>query len=73
MELKDRIGQRILVKMNRRGLYNQSIQEVKILEVSPSGTWVKLMNMDGHKFWKAVTDVSLVEVLKDLNSGKPKQ
>lgn len=70
MNITELIGCRVLI--SEKGRYNSSsIGEVKIMEVSPSGNWVKLMDIYGKKYWKPVTDVSLVEVLKDLKPEKP--
>jgi hypothetical protein len=66
------VGKRVLLKINHNKFYmGGDVQEYKVLEISESGNWVKLMNINGNKFWKAVSDVSFVEELKDLNSGKP--
>lgn len=73
MNVTELIGKRALLKLGNGGSFmrSTSIDEFKFLEVSPSGNWVKLMNMHGNKFWRAVTDVSLVETLKDLKADKP--
>jgi len=49
-----------------------NIIEVKILEISPTKNWVKLMNTHGNKYWRASAELDLVEVLIDLKDGKPK-
>lgn len=72
MLLKELIGQRLLIKgISGRFGSNSTVDEVKILELSPSGNWVKIMNGYGNKFWKSVTDIAVIEVLKDLRDGKP--
>ena len=60
------IGKRCLIKESTRGWNTTSIQEVKILEVSPSGNYVKLMNIHGTKYWRITTDLALVEQLVEL-------
>jgi hypothetical protein len=71
MDIRGFVGKRVLlaskVSWNENG-----VEEFKVLEVSPSGNWVKLMNTNTRKFWKAVASCTLVEVLKDLEA-KPKE
>jgi hypothetical protein len=70
MDIRKLVGERILVKCDNR--YGMSdVTEVRVLEVSPSGQWAKLMNINGLKFWKPVTSISLVEMLTELH-GEPK-
>jgi hypothetical protein len=64
MNIKDFVGKRCLLKLG--GGFNSKIDEYKILEVSPSGIWVKVMNLYGNKFWKSVQEVSFVEELLDF-------
>jgi len=65
MNIIELIGKRILIS-DSTGFGRASVNEVKVIEVSPSGNWVKLMNMYGNKFWKPLKDISLVEVLKSI-------
>lgn len=67
MNIQELVNKRCLFSVGV-GYNNQEVQEMKILEVSPSGQWVKMQSINGTKFWKPVTKVSLVEVLKDLIS-----
>lgn len=69
MELENLINKRCLIKNGERW-GNKEISEVKILELSPSKNFVRLMNEHGQKYWKSVTEIQLIEVLKDL-SGRP--
>lgn len=62
------VGTRCLLKL--AGSWGGSVEEYKVLELSPSKNWVKLMNMYGNKFWKPIQDVSLVEELYDLRTHK---
>lgn len=70
MNITELIGKRVLITENE-GYRGSKVTEIKILEIAPSGNWVKLMNMHGNKYWKPVQDLALVEVLKDLKPGKP--
>lgn len=63
MIVSEVIGKRILAKIGG-GL--AGVEEYRILEQSPSGHWVKLMNIHGAKFWRTVGEVALVEVLDPL-------
>jgi hypothetical protein len=69
IEVKDLVGKRILAKVG--ATYKMEIGEYRVLEVSSSGNWVKLMNMNGNKFWRSIGEVSFIEELVDLRSGKP--
>ena len=68
MDCRELIGERILAKLPGSIYNGGKVEELKVLEVSPSGKWVKIMNSDGRKFWKATADVALVEVLKSLEA-----
>ena len=58
------IGSRVLLTVPNGGYGSSKIVgEYKILEFSPSGTWVKLMNADGRRYWRQRVEVSVVEVL----------
>ena len=70
MRIQELVGKRVLLKVGHRTLYAASVEEYKVLEVSPSGNWVKLMNLNGYKFWKAVTEISFVEELRDLKAER---
>jgi len=65
------VGRRVLISGERR-FSNETVTEMKILEVSPSGQWVKMMSMVGTRFWRPTTNVSLIEVLLDLKVSEPK-
>jgi hypothetical protein len=67
--LDDIVGKRCLLKVS--GSYGSgTVDEYKVLEIAPSGTWIKLMNINGRKFWKAIMDVVLVEELLPLDRPK---
>ena len=61
------IGKRVLLKFGNR--YSESVSEYKIIEVSPSGNWIKIMNLNGRKFWKPVVEVAFIEELKSLEKA----
>jgi hypothetical protein len=74
MTAQDFLHKRILVTIKKRMNYSevQTVEEIKILEVSPSGNWIKTQDMDGRKYWKHYADLVIVEVLQTLekNPGK---
>jgi len=72
MNLKELVHKRILVAEKQQG-YNakQTVEEYKILEVSPSGNFVKLQNMNGNKFWKTSADIIPIEILIETET-KPR-
>lgn len=60
------VGQRVLVTFGPPPppLYHPSTaREFRVLEVSPSGVYVRLQNEDGRKLWHAVQNVQMLEVL----------
>ena len=67
MNIRDYVGKRCLLKVTKD--YSSEVQEFKIIEVSPSGNWVKLQsNYSGQKFWKQLSDIAFVELLQELES-----
>lgn len=65
MNIQELLHKRILVAENERGYSsNKTVKEIKILEISPSGNWVKIQNDNGNKYWLHSSDVIPVEVLK---------
>ena len=72
MNIIELIGSRVLLKIVRSSFSTQDVTEYKILEVSPSGNWAKIQNMNGNKFWKPLQEIAFVERLQDLNADRPK-
>lgn len=72
MNICDLVGKRVLLKStNDRFNYSNEPEEFKIIEISPSGAWVKLMNLNGKKFWRAIIAISFVEELIDFKQNNP--
>ena len=67
--VSENLGKRVLISTNSRYSSQQCVEEVKIIEMSPSGKFVKVCNSNGNKFWKLYTEVVLIEVLD--NETKP--
>lgn len=67
MNIGDLVGKRVLLKVSA-SVYGRSaeVTEYRVLEVSPSGVWLKLMNLYGNKFWKPVQEVAFVEELLEI-------
>lgn len=68
MDVRALLGKRCLMKMTQG--FGKDITEFRIVELSPSGNWIKLMNLSGNKFWKPLSDVALVEELIDLKAER---
>jgi hypothetical protein len=69
MKVTDLVGKRALLKVNSSScrMYDRGdVTEFRVLEASPSGSFIKLMNMYGQQFWKPVPDISFVEELVDI-------
>lgn len=64
--LRGLIGRRALLYVSPSRFSADKVQEMKIIEVSPSGQWTKLMNHNGTKFWKQTTEIAIVELLEFL-------
>lgn len=62
------VGKRLLVRIPgvNHSRYGANVIEAKILEASPSGNYVKLLNIWGEKFWKATSEITFIEELKTL-------
>jgi len=72
MDIKNFVGKRCLLKISNGGYSNHgNVDEYKVLELSPSGNWVKVMNLYGNKFWRLVTEISFLEELIDFKLDKP--
>lgn len=68
--IKDLVHKRVLVVENARiGSRDQVVQEVLIMEVSPSGNFTKIRDMNGRKYWKHTSDVTPIEVLLNLETS----
>lgn len=74
MDITKLLHKRVLVAEKLQGFNSKStVEEIKILEISPSGIWIKIQNMNGNKYWKNYSDINPIEVLNCLDLDKPKQ
>jgi hypothetical protein len=71
MIIEDLLHKRCLMK-DSSGWGNTGVREVKVLEISPSRNWAKLLNDYGQKYWKPTSEIQVIEILVDLKTGKPK-
>lgn len=63
MNIAKCVGKRCLVRIFPFSIYD--IIDVKVLEVSPSGKYVKLRYLvTGHTSWKETKDIKVLEVLE---------
>lgn len=69
MHIKDLVGKRALLKIGSNW-DSPGVLEYRVIEISPSENWVKLMNINGLKFWTAINDVAFVEELKEFKNKK---
>lgn len=73
ISLESLLGKRILARIDglkTRGMFSSDgrtmVREYKVLEASPSGAWIKLMDEYGSRFWRPIGDVKVVEILKAI-------
>jgi len=67
MTIKDLLHKRLLVA-EKEGRYseNKTVKEIKLLEISPSNNWVKIMDDNGRKYWVHQSDIIPMEILTSL-------
>ena len=63
--MKEILHKRVLVVAKGVGSRNE-IEELKILEISPTENWVKVQNLVGKKYWTHYSNITVVEVLNNL-------
>jgi hypothetical protein len=65
MNMRDLLHKRVLVAVRENGYRstNSTVSELLIMEVSPSGNFVKVRDVDGRRYWKSHADIVPVEVL----------
>ena len=66
MEIHELLHKRILTLSKERYGERKTVEELKILEISPSGNWTKVQNMNGNKYWVHSSDIVPVEVLAKI-------
>jgi hypothetical protein len=71
MNINELKGTRCLLKVSTGRYGSQDVTEYRVLEISPSGNWVKIQNINGAKFWKPVPELALVEKLTELRAEPP--
>ncbi len=65
INFKTFLNRRILIESYKKPI------EVKVLEVSPSGDYVKVENLNGEKEWLIKCVIEVLEVLEEVIEGKP--
>jgi hypothetical protein len=58
------VGKRILATLDATTFGRRCPEEYRVLEVSPSGNFVRLQNAHGNKFWRMAGEVAVLEELK---------
>ncbi len=67
MNIGELVGKRVLLRVGTSGFVRTAeVTEYRVLEISPSGVWVLLMNLYGTKFWKPVQELSFIEELREI-------
>jgi hypothetical protein len=68
--IRELVHKRILVatKESRGYSSQQIVTEVLVMEVSPSGNFTKLRDMDGRRHWRNTMDIVPLEVLSNLET-----
>lgn len=69
LEFKDCIGKRLLVK-RANAWFTDHPSEVKVIEISPSGEYIKLLMPDGHKYWYDVGNYMIMEILPEVKENR---
>jgi len=65
MKMIDLLHKRILIAAKSNSYSSSSIvTEFTVLEVAPSGNFVKVRDMDGRRYWKISADIVPIEVLE---------
>lgn len=68
--IKDLVHKRVLVAEKERGYSSEStVKEILIMEVSPSGNFTKIRDMDGRRYWKHTSEITPIEVLLNLEKS----
>jgi len=68
MDARELIGKRVLIQRPRGYGGETVVDEYKVLEVSPSGNWTKLMDIHGKKFWRTTATLTVTEDLASLEA-----
>ena len=67
----DLVGSRVLV-VSKNGRYGEAtVEERRVLELSPSGQWVRLMDQHGRKYWTRAAELQIIEVLATTTEPRP--
>ena len=68
--IKDLVHKRVLVsEKESRYSRDQIVKEILIMEVSPSGNFTKVRDMDGRRYWKHTSEITPIEVLLNLEKS----
>lgn len=71
MTIQDVLHKRVLIGVASSAFSQKDhVEEVLILEVSPSERWAKIQNINGGKFWKLASSLQIIEVLNSIKKGE---
>ncbi len=63
--LEGAVGRRALVRTGSARVVQGEPTECRVLEIAPSGLYVRVEWCSGDRYWRSVADMELVEVLPD--------
>jgi len=68
------VGKRCLLRLGAGNdtWRSDGFGEYRVIEVSPSKKWIKLMDRNASKFWRDSKEVHLVETLIDTKEVEPR-
>jgi hypothetical protein len=67
MNITDLLNHRVLVAEKTGSFIDTSkVVEFTIIEIAPSGNFIKLRDMNGRRYWKAKVDVKIIEALENI-------
>jgi len=70
MNIKELLHKRVLIAVKESSYSRSStVSELTIMEVSPSGNFVKVRDMDGRRYWKSHADIIPVEILESVEKA----
>jgi len=76
MDVQQVLHKRILVATQRAGYTRgvaSEVEELKVLEASPTEKWLKVRNLNGQTYWKKTDEIAVVEILGMLEPNPNKE
>lgn len=68
VKINDLLHQRVLVLEEKPGSFSHAlVKEIKVLEISPSSNYTKIMDENGRKYWVSSTEIAPIEILNSIS------